>query len=82
MSTMPIKRPMPDTTASMPKSSVASEANRVGPSARTVGERLIFGTPYVFRAFPQHPEEHPERPILLAVDQKLGEEFVSYSKTR
>jgi hypothetical protein len=32
---------------------------------------------------PQHPHEHrPQRPVLLAVDQRLGEGFGSYSKTR
>ena len=34
---------MPDTSASMPKVSVAYGVSRVGPSARTVGERPIFG---------------------------------------
>ena len=34
---------MPDTSASMPRVSVACGVSRVGPSARTVGERPIFG---------------------------------------
>ena len=32
--------------------------------------------------FPQHPDEHrPERPILLAVDEQLGEERYEEAST-
>ena len=39
---------------------------------RTV--RIDYGRAELALRFPQHPDEHgPQRPILLAVDQELGE---------